>query len=40
MEMLSIDEWVKQLCTIPESEFAIPRVFDFTARKAIQPESL
>ena len=39
-ELMTIDEWVKQLCTIPEKEFTIPRVFDFTARKAIDPETL
>jgi cysteine dioxygenase len=40
METLSIDQWVKQLCAIPESDFSIPRVFEFTAQKAIQPETL
>jgi cysteine dioxygenase len=40
MEKLSIDEWVKQLCAIPEAEFSIRRVFDFTAQKSIQPETL
>jgi cysteine dioxygenase len=40
METLSIDQWVKQLCAIPESEFSIPRVFEFTAQKGIQPETL
>jgi len=40
MEILSIDEWVKQLCAIPESEFSIPRVFNFTAQKGIRPETL
>jgi len=40
MESMSIDQWVKQLCAIPESDFSIPRVFEFTAQKAIQPETL
>jgi len=40
MEMLAIDDWVKQLCAIPEAEFSIRRVFDFTAQKSIQPETL
>jgi cysteine dioxygenase len=40
METLSIDQWVKQLCAIPESDFSIPRVFEFTAQKSIQPETL
>ena len=40
MEILSIHQWVKQLCAIPESDFSIPRVFEFTAQKGIQPERL
>ena len=40
MELMTIDQWVKQLCTIPEKEFTIPRVCDFTVRKAIDPETL
>jgi len=40
MEMVTIDEWVKQLGAIPEKEFTIPRVLEFTERKAIQPETL
>jgi cysteine dioxygenase len=40
MEVMTIDEWVKQLSAIPEKEFTIPRVFDFTTRKAIDPETL
>ena len=40
METLTIDQWVTQLCAIPEPEFSISRVFDFTAQKAIQPETL
>jgi cysteine dioxygenase len=40
MELMSIDEWVKQLCAIPEKEFTIPRVVEFTYSKAIDPETL
>src|SRR5580692_2166084 len=40
MELVTIDEWVKQLGAIPEKEFTIPRVLEFTERKAIQPETL
>ena len=39
MESVTIDAWVKQLGAIPEKEFTIPRVLDFTERKAIQPET-
>src|SRR5271156_5766833 len=40
MELVTIDEWVKQLSAIPEKEFTIPRVLEYTERKAIQPETL
>jgi len=40
MEVMNIDEWVKQLGAIPEKEFTIPRVLEFTQHKAIQPETL
>jgi cysteine dioxygenase len=40
MDILSIDDWVKQLSTIPGDEFTIPRVFEFTKRLGIQPETL
>ena len=40
MELMSIDEWVKQLCAIPEKEFTIPRVVEFTHRKAIDQQTL
>ncbi|MFZ3217958.1 MAG: cysteine dioxygenase family protein [Candidatus Acidiferrales bacterium] len=40
METVSLDEWVKQLSAIPEKQFTIPRVLEFTQRKAIQPETL
>jgi cysteine dioxygenase len=40
MELLTIDEWVKQLSAIPESDFTIPRVLHFTQTKAVRPESL
>ena len=37
---MSIDEWVKKLCAIPEKDFSIPNVFEFTARNGIQAETL
>ena len=40
MESVTIDEWVKQLGAIPEKEFTIPRVLEFTEQKAIHPETL
>ncbi len=40
MEVLSIDDWVKQLSAIPKNEFKIPRVFEFTQQKAVRPETL
>jgi cysteine dioxygenase len=40
MENLTIDEWVKQLNAIPEREFTIPRVLQFTQTRGIRPETL
>ena len=40
MENLTIDEWVKQLSAIPEKEFTIPRVLQFTQTRGILPETL
>src|SRR5271155_1311342 len=40
MQVMGIDEWVKELCAIPEKDFSIPSVFEFTARNAIHPETL
>ncbi len=40
METVSIDKWIEQLSAIPEKEFTIPRVFDFTARKSIDAKTL
>lgn len=40
MEVVSIDDWVKQLEAIPEEQFTLPRVLEFTQQKAIRPESL
>jgi cysteine dioxygenase len=40
MEVVSIDDWVKQLEAIPEKQFTLPGVFEFTQRKAIRRESL
>jgi cysteine dioxygenase len=40
MEIVTIDEWVKQLCAIPKNDFTVPRVSDFTSKKGIQADSL
>jgi cysteine dioxygenase len=40
MNQLGIDEWVKQLCAIPEKEFKIPRVLEFTRRNGVRAETL
>lgn len=40
MQLLTIDEWVQKLAAIPEDEFTIQNVCDFTARNGIQPETL
>lgn len=40
MESMTIEDWVKQLAGIPEQQFTIPRVLEFTQRKAIRPETL
>jgi hypothetical protein len=40
MEVVSIDDWVKQLEAIPEEQFTLPWVLQFTQQKAIRPESL
>jgi cysteine dioxygenase len=40
MENVTIDEWVKQLCAIPEKDFTIARVLHFTQTKGVRPESL
>jgi cysteine dioxygenase len=40
MQQFGIDDWVKQLCAIPEKEFTIPRVLEFTQRNAIRAETL
>ena len=40
MEQLTIDDWTKQLCTIPKKDFTIPRVLEFTQKKEIRAESL
>jgi cysteine dioxygenase len=40
MQLMSIDEWVKKLGAIPEKEFSISTVFEFTARNGIQAETL
>lgn len=40
MVQLTIDDWVKKLASIPENEFTIQNVCDFTAHNGIQPETL
>jgi cysteine dioxygenase len=40
MEQVTIEEWVKQLRSIPKSEFTIPRVLQFAQTRGIQPETL
>jgi cysteine dioxygenase len=40
MENVTIDEWVKQLSAIPEKDFTIPRVLQFTQTRGIRPETL
>ena len=40
MEQLTVDDWVKQLCAIPQKEFTIPRILRFTQANAIRPETL
>ncbi|MGB0035444.1 MAG: cysteine dioxygenase family protein [Candidatus Acidiferrales bacterium] len=40
MEIITIDEWVKQLKEIPKKDFTIPRVQKFTSQKAIRSETL
>jgi cysteine dioxygenase len=40
MQQLSIDDWVKKLAAIPQKDFTIDRVCDFTARHGIQAETL
>jgi cysteine dioxygenase len=40
MNQLAIDDWVKQLCAVPEKDFTIPRILDFTRRNGIRPETL
>src|ERR1700727_2372820 len=40
MQAVSIYDWVKRLCAIPEKDFSIAYVFEFTARNGIQSETL
>jgi len=39
-QTMAVDDWVKQLATIPAREFTIPRVEDFTRNRLIRPETL
>jgi cysteine dioxygenase len=40
VELLTIDDWVKQLSAIPKNDFTIPRVLNFTQEKCVRPETL
>jgi len=40
MSQLTINDWVKQLCDIPEKEFTIPRILEFTQRNGVRAETL
>jgi cysteine dioxygenase len=40
MNHMGINDWVKQLSRIPEKEFTIPRVLEFTQRNAVRAETL
>jgi cysteine dioxygenase len=40
MEMVTIDDFVKQLSGIPPQDFTIPRVLEFTQQKPVKPETL
>ena len=40
MEMVTIDDFVKQLSAIPPRDFTIPRVLEFAQRRPVNPESL
>jgi cysteine dioxygenase len=40
MQTMSIDDWVKKLGTIPEKDFSIPAVHEFTQRNLIDAETL
>ncbi|MGH9746521.1 MAG: cysteine dioxygenase [Candidatus Acidiferrales bacterium] len=40
MEQLTIDDWAKQLAAIPKQDFTIPRVLEFTQKKALRAETL
>ena len=39
-EMVSIDDFVKELLAIPPSDFTIPRVLEFAERRPVKPETL
>jgi cysteine dioxygenase len=40
MEMVTIDQFVKELSAIPRKEFTIPRILEFTKQKPVDPETL
>src|SRR5205807_10397390 len=39
-EKLNIEDWVKSLAAIPESEFSLQNVPDYVIRHSVRPESL
>jgi cysteine dioxygenase len=40
MELVGIDEFVKQLCAIPREDFTIPRVLEFTQQRPVKQDTL
>lgn len=40
MELLTVDGWVEKLAAIPENEFTVPRVLEFTQQAGVRPETL
>jgi cysteine dioxygenase len=40
MEMVTIDQFVKELSAIPRRDFTIPRVLEFAQQKPVKPDTL
>jgi cysteine dioxygenase len=40
VEVLAVDDWVKKLASIPEKDFTIGQVLEFTTRNGVDPQSL
>ena len=40
MRVVAIDDWVKRLAAIPQKDFTIPRVKEFTERNGVSSDSL